>query len=109
MTTDFYPLLALLLFVPTFLGGAICAALVAGAMRFLRLDRGRAQVLVAIGWWVLLSVGLWVGCDRLMAAGKADNGAPFAAILVWLFVVLPAPILGGWILRLRPAEDRGRG
>lgn len=103
MTADLYPLLALLLFVPTFGGGAICAALVAGAVRFRRLDRSRAQVLVATGWWVLLSAALWIGCDRLMAAGKADNAAPFAAILVWLGVVVPGPILGGWLLRLRDA------
>ncbi|NIJ20711.1 hypothetical protein FHS95_002403 [Sphingomonas naasensis] len=109
VTGDLQPLLVLFVFVPSLLAGAICAGLVTVMARFTRLDAGRAQSFVATCWWVLLSAGLWIGCDWLMQTGKADNGASFAAILLWIFVVLPAPILGAWILRLRPARGGGQG
>lgn len=109
MTEDLQPLLILLVFVPSLVAGALCAGLVMAVTRFTRLGADRARSLVAIGWWVSLSAGLWIGCDWLMQARKADNGAPFAAILLWLFVVLPAPMLGGWILRLAPASGGRQG
>lgn len=47
-----------------------------------------------------LTAVLWIGTDQLMAEGKADNGSPFAALLIWIFVVLPAPFIGNWITSL---------
>ena len=58
-------------------------------------------------WWVSLSAVLWIGTDRLMVAGKADNAAPFAAILVWIFFVLPGPFIGNWLTSLGKPRRQG--
>jgi hypothetical protein len=98
--SDLQPLLVLLIFVPTALAGAICAVLVLALVRFMRVDLARAKTIVATCWWLGLSAILWIGCDRLMAGGRADNAAPFAAILIWVVVVLPGPLLASRIVGL---------
>lgn len=95
------PLLILLLFVPSLAAGAACAALMLGAERVLHINLDRAKKTVAFAWWLALSATLWIGSNHLFSSREADTGVFFAAILVWIFVVLPAPFVASWIIGVR--------
>ncbi|HVJ02509.1 MAG TPA: hypothetical protein VM662_10020 [Sphingomonas sp.] len=94
----FLPVLMLLSFAASLAAGSIYAALVVAAERLLHIEFSRARGLTTFAWHVVSPVALWAGADHL---SEDDLGIFFSAIMIWIFVVLPAPFAGNWIISTR--------
>lgn len=96
----FLPVLMLLSFAASLAAGSIYAALVIAAERLLHLEFSRAKGLMTLAWHIASPVALWTGVSHLSTGQIDDLGIFFSAIMIWIFVVLPAPLAGNWIISL---------
>ncbi|MBO9622403.1 MAG: hypothetical protein J7500_06805 [Sphingomonas sp.] len=97
----FLPVLMLLSFAASLAAGSIYAALVMAAEHLLHLEFSRAKILTTLAWHIASPAALWAGANHLSTGQIDDFGIFFSAIMIWIFVVLPAPFAGNWIISTR--------